>query len=163
MFNNLIQSIRESLFFNPIWISENKLRSLIKANIISLEITPSDNWLDVGCGTRPYESYFSEGHYVGVDVESSGRDKSLKAPEYYYDGQVLPFPDNNFDWTEIFPLFKKPNVKNFEIKFPKIDGEKIKKLLVEEHDFSEDRVNKQIERLNKINKEKQQKSLGDWI
>jgi flap endonuclease-1 len=71
--------------------------------------------------------------------------------------------EDKFNWKEIYELFEKPNVKDFEIKFPEINEEKIKKLLVEEHDFSEDRVNKQIERLHEIEKSKKQKSLGDWF
>jgi hypothetical protein len=34
---------------------------------------------------------------------------------------------------------------------------------VNEHDFSEERVEKQIERLEEIEKEKQQKSLNKWF
>lgn len=71
--------------------------------------------------------------------------------------------EDKFNWKEIFELFEKPNVKDFKVEFPEINPEKIKKLLVEEHDFSGDRVNKQIDRLREIEKSKKQKSLGDWF
>jgi flap endonuclease-1 len=62
-----------------------------------------------------------------------------------------------FDWQEVFEIFHKPNVsKGEEIKFGKLDGEEVKRILVEEHDFSLDRVEKQLEKLNKgIGKSKQ--------
>jgi len=71
--------------------------------------------------------------------------------------------EDKFDWKEVFELFNKPNVKNFDIEFPKINSEKMKRLLVDEHEFSEERINKQVERLNEIERKKKQKSLGDWF
>jgi len=54
----------------------------------------------------------------------------------------------DFNWQEVFEIFKKPNVaKDLEIRFPKINEGKIKKILVEEHDFSLDRVEKQLDKL----------------
>ena len=46
---------------------------------------------------RPYESYFPKNCYVGVDIEQSGRSIEMKAPDYFYDGRVLPFADSSFD------------------------------------------------------------------
>ena len=48
--------------------------------------------------------------------------------------------EDRFNWQEIFELFHKPSVVNAEFKFKKVDEEKIKKILVDEHDFSEERV-----------------------
>ena len=89
--------VKEGILFNPVWISEHKLRAWIKSAIESIVFSQSDKWLDVGCGLRPYEMYFPTGSYVGVDIEISGRDPNLKAPDYYYDGQILPFPDGSFE------------------------------------------------------------------
>jgi len=50
--------------------------------------------------------------------------------------------ENKFDWQEIFELFHKPDVVDAEFDFKEVDEEKIKKILVEEHDFSEERVEK---------------------
>ncbi len=60
-------------------------------------------------------------------------------------------------------MFHKPDVSNEEIKFPKMDENKIKEILVEEHDFSEERVEKQLEKLRKIEDDKKQKGLNDWV
>lgn len=65
----------------------------------------------------------------------------------------------NFDWKQVFEIFKKPNVKKIKITFPKFNVENIKKILVEEHEFSEERVNKQIEKLNEVKKKNAQGKL----
>ncbi len=71
--------------------------------------------------------------------------------------------EDQFNWQDIFELFHQHEYKDADIKFPKIDEAKIKKILVEEHDFSEDRVQKQIEKLRAINEKKKQKALDKWF
>ncbi|PIN77553.1 flap endonuclease-1 [Candidatus Woesearchaeota archaeon CG10_big_fil_rev_8_21_14_0_10_34_12] len=67
--------------------------------------------------------------------------------------------EETFDWQEIFQLFHKPNIKEVEeIKFPKIDEKKIKKILME-HDFSEERIDSQLEKLKEIKEKAKQKTL----
>ncbi len=69
------------------------------------------------------------------------------------------FDNLEFDWKEIFELFKKPDVDNYkEIEFPKINHEKIKEIL-KEHDFSDERIDKQIEKLVNIKEKGKQKTL----
>lgn len=94
---SMLRSLSGSIFLNPTWITESRLRQRLKAIIGSLDIQSADKWLDVGCGVRPYETLFPPGTYTGVDVADSGRPQSLKAPDFFYDGQTLPFPDNSFD------------------------------------------------------------------
>lgn len=65
----------------------------------------------------------------------------------------------DFDWKEVFEIFKKPNVNREKVDFPKLDEEKIKEILVERHDFSMDRVEKQLEKLQDIKKASAQKTL----
>ncbi|MDO8563549.1 MAG: flap endonuclease-1 [Nanoarchaeota archaeon] len=65
----------------------------------------------------------------------------------------------NFDWKQIFEIFKKPNVKRMKITFPKFNVDKIKKILVEEHEFSEERVDKQISKLDEVKKSNAQGKL----
>jgi len=78
--------------------------------------------------------------------------------------QIENLPEEDrFDWKEIFELFHKHEVIDDEIEFPKINENKIKEILIERHNFSEDRVNKQLERLKEIEKKKKQKGLGDWF
>ena len=71
--------------------------------------------------------------------------------------------EDKFDWKEIFELFHKPDVEDFEIQFPKIDERKIKEILVDRHQFSEERVEKQLEKLKKIEEAGKQKGLGEWF
>ncbi len=78
--------------------------------------------------------------------------------------QMMSMPENDrFDWQEIFELFHKPKVINADFRFSKINEEKIKKILVTEHDFSDERVEKQLEKLREIKEQKKQKALGDWV
>jgi len=78
--------------------------------------------------------------------------------------QIMSLPERDrFDWKEIFELFHRPKVANAEIRFNKLDEEKIKKILVKDHDFSEERVEKQLEKLREIKEKKKQKSLGGWV
>ena len=71
--------------------------------------------------------------------------------------------EDKFDWKEIFQLFHKPNVINATFKFKKVDEKRIKEILVERHDFSQERIDKQIEKLHEINEELKQKDLGKWF
>ncbi len=71
--------------------------------------------------------------------------------------------ENKFDWKIIFDLFENHDVEDFEFEFGKIDYNKIKKILVEEHNFSEERVEKQLDRLRKIEDGKKQDSLSKWF
>lgn len=86
--------------FRPIFIVEYNLhRQISKAvdQVIKSDQT-GERWLDYGCGNRPYEYLFSgKAEYIGIDVEVSGRDKTLKLADYYYDGQKIPEKDCSFD------------------------------------------------------------------
>ncbi len=65
-----------------------------------------------------------------------------------------------FSWKEVFDLFKNiPVNKDYELKWKDADKDKIIELLVEKHDFSEERVKSQIEGLIKGN----QKGLGEFF
>lgn len=65
----------------------------------------------------------------------------------------------DFNWQEVFEIFKKPNVKDARIEFPKLNEQKIKKILVEEHDFSPERINNQLEKLRAEKKKSAQRKL----
>ncbi len=69
-----------------------------------------------------------------------------------------------FSWEEVFDLIKNMPVENdYTLKWTDADGEKIMKLLVDRHDFSEERVKNQIEGLMKEKHKKSQKGLGDFF
>ena len=76
--------------------------------------------------------------------------------------------EDRFDWKEIFELFRKPDVVDADFSFvrgqsKKVDEEKIKEILVKRHNFSEERVDKQLEKLKKIEEKNKQKGLGEWF
>lgn len=69
----------------------------------------------------------------------------------------------DFEWTEVYYLIKKmPTTDKYGLKWENINYEKINNFLVDEHDFSEKRVENTLEKLNKAAAEKRQKSLGDF-
>lgn len=69
----------------------------------------------------------------------------------------------NFPWKEIFKLFKNPKVlENYEINFSPCDKEKLKEFLINEREFSMDRVDKALNILNKFQSSSRQKGLGDF-
>lgn len=69
------------------------------------------------------------------------------------------YGSQDFDWRVIFEMFKKPNVARAELKFPRLNAEKVKEILVKEHDFSLERVEKQLGKLVKIKQETSQRRL----
>ena len=68
----------------------------------------------------------------------------------------------DFDWKKIYAVFKSmPVMKNYQLKWSEPDTEKIKSIFVDKHDFSEERVDKMLEKLTK--KEKYQKGLSSFL
>lgn len=65
----------------------------------------------------------------------------------------------DFDWKEIFEIFKKPNVNKIKITFPKINESEIKDILIQEHEFSLERVEKQLEKLREARGKQSQAKL----
>jgi len=70
----------------------------------------------------------------------------------------------DFGWGEVYELIKNiPVTDDYSLKWAKIDTKEIVKLLVDEHDFSEERVNSTLEKLNKNSISRKQKGLGDFF
>ena len=65
----------------------------------------------------------------------------------------------DFNWQEVFQIFKKPNVRRENVEFPKFNPLKIKEILVNEHNFSSERVEKQLEKMEEVRKKSAQKTL----
>jgi len=69
----------------------------------------------------------------------------------------------DFSWKEVFDLFKNPEVtKNYSLKFSSCDEEGLKKFLIDERDFSVDRVSKALGSLEKFKSSLRQKSLSGF-
>jgi flap endonuclease-1 len=66
-------------------------------------------------------------------------------------------------WKEIFDLFKRmPVTKEYDLKFKAPNKDKITSFLVEEHDFSKDRVEKTLSDLQAEHHKRSQRGLGDF-
>ena len=98
-----------SIIINPSHIIRNGLFKNIGkyAPIIEGSI------LDLGCGSKPYESLFKNcSKYTGVDIEISGPNHEVdkfgknSKVDYFYDGKSLPFEDNSFDAVISFEVFE---------------------------------------------------------
>lgn len=104
---------------------------------------------------------------VGTDfnpggVKGIGPKKALAlVREKKYPVSIFKEVENklDFDWKEIFEIFKKPNVNKIDVEFPKINEEKIREILVKRHDFSLERIDKQLEKLKEVKKQDAQKTL----
>ena len=92
-----------SIVINPIYI----LRSGIYKSVARIAQDLNGNILDIGCGTKPYESLFTKASsYTGVDIEISGHDHKDSKVDYFYDGKKLPFHNESFDVVVSFEVFE---------------------------------------------------------
>jgi flap endonuclease-1 len=143
----------------------------VKPEIIELEKV--FNFLEINL-----EQLICLGILVGTDynpkgIPRIGQKKALDIVRKYkvpyeifksVEEQILSLPEEDrFNWQEIFALFYKPDVSNQDFEFKAFDEEKIKDILVRKHDFSEERVQKQIDKLKDLKQKNQQKSLGKWF
>lgn len=65
----------------------------------------------------------------------------------------------DFDWQTVFEIFKKPNVKKETIVFPKMDKDKLIEILVKRHEFSLERIEKQLDKFKEAKREQGQRKL----
>jgi flap endonuclease-1 len=143
----------------------------IKPEIIELEKV--FNFLEINL-----EQLICLGILVGTDynpkgIPGIGQKRALEIVKKYkvpyeifksVEEQILNLSEEDkFDWQEIFALFYKPDVSSEDFEFQQFDENKIIDILVKKHDFSEERIKKQIDRLREIKQINQQKSLGKWF
>lgn len=115
------------------------------------------------------------GILVGTDfnpggIKGIGQMKALEiVRKYQYPIKIFEHIETNkkytidFDWQEIFQEFKRYTQPNLiQIKFEKPNKNKVKEMLLK-HDFSEDRINSGLEKLEIAEEGKKQKDLGDFF
>jgi flap endonuclease-1 len=69
-----------------------------------------------------------------------------------------------FDWKKIYAIFKSmPVMREYQLKWKPVDEEKVKEILVERHEFGEERVENILKKLRKESKKKEQKGLGEFV
>ena len=107
------------------------------------------------------------GVLVGTDynpggVHGIGPKKALKLVKEFDKPEEI-FKDVDFDWKEIIDTFKNMKVnEDVSIEFGSPDAGKISKLLVDKFEFSEERVEKLVNELEKLKEENTQKGLSEW-
>lgn len=70
----------------------------------------------------------------------------------------------DFDWKKIYATFKNmPVIKNYKLRWSKPDVEKIIRILVDEHEFNQERVQKNIDRIINVKKPREQGSLTKYF
>jgi flap endonuclease-1 len=68
----------------------------------------------------------------------------------------------DFAWTDVFYLFKKmPIIDDYNLEWKSINTTELKEFLLD-HDFSEERINSTLEKLQKKEENKKQKSIFDF-
>ncbi len=112
---------------------------------------------------------------VGTDynpkgIKNIGPKKALKLVKQYKTDIDELFKDVKWDeyfgypWQDVYYLIKKmPVTKKYKLKWSLPNPEKIRKLLVDEHDFLLERVDSTLAKLLKEKEKKQQKALGKWF
>lgn len=106
---------------------------------------------------------------VGTDynpegIKGIGPKTALKLVKQHKDfDELFKEVKAEFNWKQIYAIFKSmPIMKNYQLKWSKVDINKVKEILVEKHDFSEERVLKSLGKLVKVTK-KEQKGLSEFI
>jgi flap endonuclease-1 len=111
---------------------------------------------------------------VGTDynpggVKGLGQKRALEiVQKYKYPVEIFKHVQNNdkyefiFDWQEVFKQFHEYESKTQDIEFKKMDEAKVKEILVK-HDFSENRIDSGLQKLQAITDAKKQKGLGDFF
>ena len=105
---------------------------------------------------------------IGTDynegISKVGPKTALKLVKQYKDfDELFKEVKAEFNWKQVYATFKNmPIIKNYQLKWKTPDIEKIKEILVERHDFNEERVNKNLERITKV-KNKSNEILNKWF
>jgi ubiquinone/menaquinone biosynthesis C-methylase UbiE len=97
---------------SPVKALDRELETQTKL-LIRESVKPKENWLDLGCGLKPYALDFYDCNYIGIDIEVSGRESNLKKTDVYFDGEKIPFGDSTFDGILCTQVLE--HVSNLEI------------------------------------------------
>lgn len=91
-----------SLVSNPFHITRRELyRSL---RLLACEV--SGEVLDVGCGTKPYQTLFNKSRsYTGLEYGET-RTTSNSSADIFYQGDTFPLEDNMFDSVVTFQVLE---------------------------------------------------------
>lgn len=82
---------------DPAFIARSRLQRAVAALADQLSLSGRGLWLDVGCGSRPYESLFAVDRYFGLDVLNSGHPPDAKCHDLLFDGSNIPVRSESVD------------------------------------------------------------------
>lgn len=77
---------------NPFYFARSGLRDAMAQFAPML----TGRLLDVGCGSKPYQSLFAVDAYIGLDIDSEAS-RQAGVADYFYDGKIFPFAEASFD------------------------------------------------------------------
>lgn len=140
----------------------------IKPEIVSLSETLNSLGLD-------NDQLITLGMLVGTDfndggIKGIGPKNALKLVKRYSNDFDALFKEVRWDeyfdypWTEVFYLFKKMPVKDdYSLEWAPVDKDRVYEILVDKHDFSEERINSTLDKIEKEKERKTQKGLGEFF
>jgi flap endonuclease-1 len=112
---------------------------------------------------------------VGTDynpggVKGLGQKRALEiVQKYKYPVEIFKYVENSnkynfiFDWKEVFRQFHEYKLSTTEkIEFKKFKEDKVREILLA-RDFSEERINSGLQKLQKVEEEKKQKGLNEFF
>mgnify|MGYP001588081955 CR=1 FL=1 len=105
---------------------------------------------------------------IGTDyhpgVHGIGPMKAMKiVQQHKKPKEIFVAAKADFDWKEIYDLFvDMPVEKKYALKWNKPDEQRIRHLLIDKHNFSEERVTGTLSKLTKKQPDKEQTGLERW-
>ncbi len=167
----------DSLLFGATRLVQNltlaKKRKIASGAVVSVQprlLTLKDVLEDMGINR---DQLICLGILVGTDYNPKGVPgigqknalkivKEHKTPAKIF-SEIAKTKEVNFEWKEIFELFKKHDVvKKYSVKAKPIDVERVKKILMS-HDFTEQRIDSAIGKITGNKEVKKQKSLKKFF
>lgn len=77
--------------FDPFFLTNRSLRREIR----ELGRPMRGLLVDIGCGTRPYQSCFPDAEYLGIEVPQGSLHGSAKRADLFFDGLHIPIRDGS--------------------------------------------------------------------
>ncbi len=85
--------------------------------------------------------------------------KQHKEPEKIFE-EVRKEKEFDFEWKKVFALLKEPEVtKKYDLKFNPVNEGKLREILADRHDFSEERIDSAIRKINEQKEAGKQRKL----
>jgi SAM-dependent methyltransferase len=80
------------LLINPFYFARKELAAQIREQALSVQ----GKTLDVGCGSKPYQTLCHSSEYIGMELDTE-ENRKKKLADCFYDGHRFPFEAETFD------------------------------------------------------------------